>query len=285
MNDRGTPPSDDVAVPAPAGSGDAPTPGPWLWALREGWRLARRRPGLWLGYALLLTVMSASAGGELWQQQNTSIHVRIAELLGVLAGTVLAPSAMWFLVRVQAGDLAGRPVQGSEALLWTLLRLRRWVLFSVLAGAVSLALFFVTLILLGTASQLLGVPASSWSPSASSMLIGFVAFGVSLRLGNASTYYIVLGDRFWISLRKAYEESGRQWGAYLAPAILHTLPVFYWVAWIMSGFAHDAAEPVAGFRWASIAMHSVLPVVRATWLHLWLRHGEGADLAGFEREL
>lgn len=274
-------------LPESSTSPDRPSASPlWLWALQEGWQLAKRRPSAWL-MAVVLFGGSGVAVSALRDALGPAVGGwgRLGFQVG-LAFVAWVWGAVTFL-RIMAGELGGSPLSWRQAQAWSFARIGRcwsfWIRGAILlAGGVLLTALAVAVAL------------PFHEPVDGARMVNPVAFRVALplggvflgtRLANLASYYVVQGSGFRASLRLAWRESGPHWGSYLALTMLAYLPSMPLNISTLST-PSDFDFQQSPWWFVSTGLGSLIhPWFIAAWLHLWLRNGEGADLALFEREL
>lgn len=272
-------------VPVPSNDGGQPQDFQDLsWPLREGWKLLLHRPRAFLATLILLLgsdllsltyhLMSGSGAPRslVWFPTN---------VLSFAVSTVVSLT----LMRILAGELAGRPLAWRNAQRWALAHMGRALRFGVLSVALYLLAVFLPGIVLGIAVRHFGGTARS-AQLPFTLVAAFIGFAGTLRWPNLMKYYVILEEDFWPSIRLAFRESGRQLRAYVFLAVLVSLTGISNFVPYLDGTTTSAITELSPWQFVSMGLYTIIgPVLGAAWLLLWLRNGgDRAILAAFERK-
>ena len=253
------------------------------WPLREGLRLLLRRPRAYLATLILILGSNLLSLTYLLVPGRGAPRNLVWLLTNVLSFAVSMVVSLT-LIRILAGELAGRPLAWRKAQRWALAHLGRALRFGVRYLAIFIPALFVPGIVLAIAvRQFGGTERSAQLPF--TLVAAFIGLALSLRWPNLFNYYVILEEDFWPSMRLAFRESGRLLRAYAFLAVLVSLPgISNWVPYL-DGTTTTAIVELSPWQYVSMGLSTIIsPVVNAAWLILWLRNGgDRATLAAFER--
>lgn len=274
-----------VAVEASSNDGGRPHDFQDLsWPLREGWRLLLRRPRAYLATLILLLGSSLLSLTYLLVPGRGAPRNLVWFPTNVLSFAVSTVVSLT-LMRILAGELAGRPLAWSRAQRWAFAHLGRALRFEVRCLAIFIPALFVPGIVLSIAVRHFGGTARS-AQLPFTLVVALLGFALPLRWPNLLNYYVILEEDFWPSMRLAFRESGRQLRAYAFLAVLVSLPGIPNLVPFLDGTATTAIVDFSPWQFVSMGLYTIInPVLGAAWLILWLRNGgDRATLAAFERE-
>ena len=191
------------------------------WPLREGWRLLLRRPRAYLATLILLLGSSLLSLTYLLVPGRGAPRNLVWFPTNVLSFAVSTVVSLT-LMRILAGELAGRPLAWSRAQRWAFAHLGRALRFEVRCLAIFIPELFVPGFVLSIAVRHFGGTARS-AQLPFTLVVALLGFALPLRWPNLLNYYVILEEDFWPSMRLAFRESGRQLQTYAFLAVLDSL--------------------------------------------------------------